>query len=201
MLKTFRGRSHFQNFSISCKGYLNECKTRVIITQILLLMGLIVGIFMAIRLNNDVLFENLEDFDYLSTSLSKISSFSSFFWRIFSLSILMLILFLLSLTPFLYIIAEVVLVYRSYLLGFNIVLIIVKNGFGGFFTTIFIILPIQILLLNVLSTFFCVLSKKRKDSFRDKWKIILSVLCLLLILVLIESLLLVFFSANIILVI
>ncbi len=201
MLKFLKNRGIIANFSISCKSYMKECRIRLTVSYILLLIAFFLGVFMAIRLNNNNLLERAEDFGYLSFSLSNIASFSTFFWRIISILILLVLIYFLTLTPFLYLVAKVVLLYRSYLLGLNVILIIITNGFGGFFTTVFIILPLQVIMLGVLSTYFCVMSKNSKTCFREKRKTILTTAGVLFALCILESLLLMIFGANVILVI
>ena len=179
---------------------MSECKIRLIITYILLIIGLFIGIFVAVRLHNESILDQAGDYGFINFSPSNLSTLSSFLTRLLSFVAIAGLLCLFSLTIFLYPIAEIVLIYRAYLIGLNLVIIIITGGLGGIFTSLLIILPCQIVALLILSTFFCIFSKQTKCFAREKWKTLGIVLLLLLVVDVVETLLLSIFGANIILV-
>lgn len=201
MFNRNRTKSILSGFSFSCKSLMAECKVRLIITYFLMLIGIFFGIFLAVRLNNQGILDKAGDYGYISFSIVKISSFSSFLWRFISVALIAGMLMLFSLSIFLYPIGQIVLLYRAYLIGLNIVIIILLGGFGGLFTGLLIILPCQLINLAILSTFFCIYTKNRRSDLRERLKIFGITLLLLLIMDIVESLLLLVFGANIILVI
>jgi len=203
MFRQEKTNSFISNFSYSFKNLFLQAKIRIIITSILIILGIFIGIFVAIRLKHEGLLENAANYGFIDFSIIKISSFSSFIWRFLSVIIITLLLTIFSLTIFVYPIAEIVLVYRAYLIGFNISIIIISSGLGGLFTSILILLPCQILSLAILGLYFCIFSKQAREgcSKKDKFKFISICLLFLLIVDIVESLLLVMFGANIILVI
>ena len=201
MANRFKTKSLVTNFSYSCKSLMAECKVRLIITYALLIISVFLGIFVAIRLNNEGILDRAVDYGYVDFSLFKISSLSSFIRRFFSFALFIALLVLFSTTIFLFPIGEIILIYRGYLVGLNLAIIIIVGGLGGIFTSLLIILPCQIIAIFILSTFFCIYSKQIKSYNKDKWKFIGIALLLLLVLDIVEALLLMIFGANMILVI
>lgn len=200
MFNRYKTKSFLSNFTYSCKSHMSECKLRLIITYVLLVLGLFIGVFVAVRLNNDGILDKAGDYGFVDFSLSNVASFSSFFKRLLSFAVLGGLICLFSLTIFLYPIAEIILIYRAYLIGLNLVIIIICGGLGGLFTSLLIILPCQLVAIMILSTMFCIFSKQAKCSGREKWKTVGICFALLLVVDIVETILLSIFSANIILV-
>jgi len=199
MFKQKSTRNLFSNLSYNIKLSLSECKWRLIITLLLSIMSIAIGIFFAIRLKNEELLEEATSYGFIDFSVTSLSSFSSFLWRIISSIIFLVLILLFSLNLFLYPLAEIILMYKSYLVGLNITIIFISCGFSGIFTTLFIILPCQVISLLVFVGFFSVFSKQNQCGL-NKWKVLLFSLILLVILAIIESVLLLIFGAKIILV-
>lgn len=203
MFRQKKTNSFISSFSYNFKSLLLESKFRIIITSILLVLGIIIGVFVAVRLKSQGILDQAKNYGFVDFSLVKISSISSFIWRFLSVLIITGLLTIFSLTIFVYPIAEIVLVYRSYLIGLNITIIIMATGLGGLFTSILILLPCQLLSISILGLYFCLFSKQVKScaSKKEKFKtILLSIVCLLVVDI-VESLLLAMFGANVILVI
>ena len=203
MFKQKRTNFNFSNLFYSFKSRLGECKIRLIVTGILLVLGIFIGIFVAIRLKHEAMLEQAVNYGFIDFSVVKISSLSSFLWRFISGALIILLLTLFSLTIFIYPIAELILIYRAYLIGLNIVIILISSGLNGLFTAILILLPCQIVSLVALAIYFCIFSKMTANmcNRREKWKVMALVLLAVLVVDLVESILLVMFGANIILVI
>lgn len=134
---------------------------------------------------------------------------SSFFTRLLSSLLIMLLLFAFSLNRFLFPLGLILLAYRSYLLGLNICFMILIYGFSGAILSIFIILPCHLICLAALSIFYVVSIRTRQDycNFggyrypRQKLYIILGFFIVILLVSLIESIMLTILSVNVILVI
>ncbi len=192
MIGKNRTKSFLSNTLFSVKSMLGECKIRTIITLIFVIIGLVIGIFVAIRLNNSGCLENAEEYGYVATNLTA----GGIIWRLISSIIFLALIALLSLNIFLYPIAEIILIYKAYLVGLNIVIILLTKGLSGLFLSILIVFPCQLMLLVVLSCFFCLFSSNIKNCGCNNWKIIGGCVLLLLIINILESVLLLLFGAN-----
>ena len=192
MIGKNRSNNFFSNLIFSIKSTLLECKLKTIFTFIFVLIGLVIGIFVAIRLNNTGNLENACDYGYVETNLAA----SGIVWRFVSSIIFMALIALLSLNIFLYPITEIVLIYKGYLIGLNIVIILITKGLTGLFLSLLIILPCQIILMMILCCFFCVFSSNLRNCGVNNIKIIGVSLLFLLIVNILESALLLLFGAN-----
>lgn len=192
MIGKNKSNNFFSNLMFSIKSTLFECKLKTIFTFIFVLIGFVIGIFVAIRLNNSGNLENACDYGYVETNLAA----SGIVWRFVSSIIFMALIALLSLNIFLYPVAEIVLIYKGYLIGLNIVIILITKGLTGLFLSLLIILPCQIILMMILSCFFCVFSSNLRNCGGSNFKIMAVTLLLLLIVNILESALLLLFGAN-----
>ena len=196
----FRETSSFILYTIK------ECKIRTIIITSLLLITLLTGIIVGIRTHNSYNISN--NFGVVDISENGVSS-STFFTRLLSMLLVFLILFGSSYNKYTWAIGFIFLGYRSYLLGLNITLMIIFYGFSGVVVSVIVALPCQLLTLIVLSVFFIMMSKTFCDyrNFggcripKQKTKILVTTLILLLLICILESILLSLFSAKVILVI
>ena len=203
MFKQKRTNSFVSGALSSFRVKISECRLRLILTSVLAILGLFIGIFVAIRLKHENLLEQAGNYGFIDFSVVKVSSLSSFLWRFLSGALILGLLCLFSLTIFIYPIAELILIYRGYLIGLNLVIILISTGLNGLFTAVLIILPCQILTLAILCLFFSVFSKMQAEMCgrREKLKVLLVALLSILIVDVLESILLFMFGANIILVI
>lgn len=134
---------------------------------------------------------------------------SSFFSRLLSLIVIFALLCLLSFCKYLFPIGVLIIAYRAYLLGLNICFMIILYGLSGVILSLFIIIPCHILAIIILCLFYILILRTRKDycnfwGYRmPKQRSILFLFFFLSIFLvcLIESLLLLLLSANVILVI
>ena len=198
MLKQNRTKNLVTKVSFDLKQTIFECKWRLLITLMLCLLSIALGIFFAIKLKNEDQLSNAVNYGFVDFSVVSLNSFSSFLMRILSAVIFTFLIFLFSTSVFLYPLAEIILMYKGYLLGLNICIILLTGGFSGFFVSIFIIFPCQLLGLIIFALFFSLFSKKSCDM--GKKKILLFVLLALFFVGVVESILLLIFNTKIILV-
>ncbi len=202
-------KNKFRQFSFA-KDYLAESiKLNKIKTLILLLcctLLFITGIIVAVQTgtNNP---DNI--FGYaLSEGSFKIIT-SSFFSRLLSLLLIMVLLLIFSLNKLLFPLGVIILCYRSYLLSLNICFMIIIYKFSGALLSIFIVLPCHLLCILVLALFFIVSIKNRQDCHgykkqffsRQRLSSMGAFLFCLIVISLLESILLAICSANVVLVI
>ena len=183
-----------------------DCKLRLIIISSLCLILILTGLIVAIKTSSNY---NINDnFGVVNISSNEISN-STFFLRLLSLLFIFAILLGCSFFKYLSPIALIFLLYRSYLLGLNLTLMVVLYGISGVVISIIIVLPCQLLMLASLILFYCILAKTNSDLKRyggckyprQRMRVIAVAGMVLLTLCLCESLLLIIFNAKIILVI
>ena len=188
-----------------CFEILKECKLKVLITGLLIIIAILTGIIVASRTHS--YYDISENFGVVDVSSGGLTT--TFFARLFSMLLIGAIVFGCSFLHFLYPLAMIFLCYRAYLLGLNITLMLILYGLPGVVVSLIVALPCQLVALIVLTMFYLLMSKTSKDykcfgggkiPYQRKKLIILSLISLLIICV-IESILLWIFSAKIILVI
>ena len=200
MTKNNKKRNFKGNFNLIADT-IKGSKIVAIILCTLLVITLLTGIIVAIKSN--VNYDKLQKIGVVCFDKS------GFFWRFLSMLFVALICFGCSFSDWLMPFAMLFLCYRSYLLGVNLCLIISVNGIGGVVSAILIVLPCQLLALITLAIFYLLLRRKNKDfkcygrnsNDRQKGKVVIFTLFLLLAICLLESLLQAIFSPTIILVI
>lgn len=181
----------------------NLCKIRFLVTLFILFVSLIIGIILACKYKNDFSMNLLDDYGIVSFVGTGVTS--SFFSRLLSIFLIMLILFICSFSRFLMPLAVVVLAFRTYLLGFNLCLMFLSYGLPGIFLSIFIILPCQLIMLFIFCSFYFLITKSSNSCLEGgkklKLKITLCVFFLMVLCCLVETLLLLIFNASVIIVI
>lgn len=197
-----------QSFVNEAKYYLTDAfncsKIKIIITLFVLFVSLLVGIILAFKYNSDLSMNLLEDYGIVSFVGKGITS--SFFSRLLSILLIMIILFACSFSKFLMPLAVIVLAFRTYLLGFNLCLMFLTYGLPGIFISLFIILPCQVLIMLAFCCYYFLIIKRCNDfsgciSPKEKLKITLFILLVMVALCLSETLLLLIFNASVIIVI
>ena len=203
MFKQKKTRFFISKFTFSLKDRLKECRIRIILTSLILLLGFFIGVFVAIRLKRGEMLEKAGEYGFIDFSLIKISSFSTFLLRFVSSVLMIGLLSLFSLNIFLYPLGGIIIIYRAYLVGLNLVILLISSGLSGLLISLLILLPCQIISLFLLSLYFCFFSKGIKSGCerRERVKDLLMFLILLLAVDVVETLLLFLFGANVILVI
>lgn len=185
---------------------IKDCKLKTIIVFTVSIIALLTGIIVAIRTHNNYTISN--DFGVVDITSNSVSV-STFFTRLLSMCLVFLVLFGSAYNRYTFIIGIVFLAYRAYLLGLNVCLMIVFYGFSGVVVSVIVAFPCQLITLAILGIFFILMSKTFVDyrafggcrTPRQKTKLVVITLILLLSICIIESILLTLFSAKIILVI
>ena len=183
-----------------------ENKKTTLFLVLFCLIGLLTGIFTAIKYANGASLINFNDFSLSQYLSGELGTKELFFSRLFSNSITIIIICFCSLSVFLVPVNFILVTYRAYLLTLNCSLIIIVNGLGGFVTCLLIILPCQILSLLIICLFCsfsakrAVIRKKYGGSNCKIWDKFILTLIALLVINGIETLLLYFFSSKIILI-
>ena len=180
---------------------LSQSKIKLIVTAFVLFVSLMVGIILAVKYNKDLSMNLLEDYGIVSFVGKGITS--SFFSRLLSICLVMLILFACSFSKFLFPFAIAIMAFRTYLLGFNLCLMFLTYGLPGIFLSLFIILPCQLFILFALCFYYFLLCKPCYDRCDRgiKFKVAIFSLLIMAVLCLSETLILLVFNASIIIVI
>ena len=207
MLKSYKSHSFINGLRFSCARTLKENRGKFLLTIILVLIAMFAGIFVAIKYSGSENLSRLQEISLDDFKSGLVGSYSAFFSRLLSLSVNAIILFGVSFVPFLFPIAEILIVYRGYLFGLNFALIFILYGLGGSLTAIVVILPCQLLTFFVLIMFYLILSKINGNRKRyggtecNRFLYLLFGLLILLLLNLTETLLLYLLNGKVILVI
>ncbi|MBP3619310.1 MAG: hypothetical protein J6J24_01470 [Clostridia bacterium] len=123
------------------------------------LVAIFTGIFVAIKSNNNCTLSQLKEI-CLGDFYSGISASSSAFMpRLVSLCVNIVLLSLLAFSKFLFPLAQVLFVYRGYLLGVNFALIFIFYGIGSMVTAIVVVLPCQLAILMFLIIYYLIFLK------------------------------------------
>ena len=203
----YKSHSFINGLRFSCVKAMKENRIKFILTLILVLIAISAGVFVAIKNTANSSLSSLQEISLDDFASGFVGSSSAFFSRTLSLTINVLILFGVSFVPFLFPLAEVLIVYRSYLFGLNFALIFLLYGLGGSLTAIVVILPCQLLTLFILIMFYLVLSKINGNCKRyggtdcNRFLFLLFGLLLLIVVNLVETLLLYLLNGQVILVI
>ena len=204
---TYKSHSFINGLRFSCVKAMKENRIKFIITLVLVLIAISAGVFVAIKNTANSSLSSLQEISLDDFASGFVGSSSAFFSRTLSLTINVLILFGVSFVPFLFPLAEVLIVYRSYLFGLNFALIFLLYGLGGSLTAIVVILPCQLLTLFILIMFYLVLSKINGNCKRyggtdcNRFLFLLFGLLLLIAVNLVETSLLYLLNGQVILVI
>ncbi len=204
MSKSYKKQTFFAELKYYVLDCLSASKTKIIITSFILFVSLVLGIILAVQYNSDASLNVLKDYGIVKFVGSGVTT--TFFSRLLSCILVMLLLFGCSFTPFLTPLAIILLAFRSYLLGFNFCLMLLTYGVSGIIISIFVILPCQVFLILLLTLYFFMLNKNNCDNRcyggkGGKMKTILCFALILAIVCLIETILLLIFNANVIIVI
>ena len=188
--------------------FFSQSKIKIIICLAFCLVGLLTGLFTAIKIFNTGDLQIFESFN-LTYQLSDLENFSSnFFSRLLSYELVIILLFVFSLHPLLYLFGWCLIAYRSFLVSINCTMIVLIFSFSGIIKGILILLPCQLLMLLIMTLYYCFLCQQIQDEKILKHKgfntivlaIMFSSICLTVV-NLIETLLLFLFRSNVILVI
>ncbi len=207
-MKSKRITRNLYSLRYTASEFFSQNKLKIIICLLFCFVGLLTGIFTAIKLYNIGDSDVFEDFN-LTYQLEDLEKFAqNFFGRLLSYEIVMVLLFVFSLNPFLYIFGWCLLAYRAFLISINCLMIILVFSFNGIIKSLLIILPCQLIMLVVLMTFFVFMCRQIRINNYLKCKKYSNILypfliatLALTIINLVETFLLFIFRSNIILVI
>ena len=157
MIKSYKIRSFLSGLSFSVETGLKKNKWKLIFTFILMILGIVGGVVVATKTNVYDSFKAIQEIDVSGFEKGVVASASAFLSRSFSLLFNVLLLTVCSFTIFTMPLAQLLLVYRSYLFGLNFALFFVFYGFGSALTAIVVILPCQIITLVVMAIFYFLL--------------------------------------------
>ena len=207
MIKSYKSHSFINGLRFSCVNAIKENKVKIFVSFAIVLIAISTGVFIAIKTNSSHNLCNLKEIDLDNFHTGFVASSSAFFARSFSICINVILLTLLSFSPFLFPLGAALFAYRAYLFGLNFALIFIFYGIGSIFTAVVVILPCQIFSLFCLVMFFIVLQKMNSNCKKfgrtdcNRMFFVGVVLLLLLLTNLIETALLCVLSGKVILVI
>lgn len=200
--------SGFYNLKFSFIEFLTNNKTKIIVCCMFCLIGILTGIFTAVKLQSAGDTDILESFNVIY-KIEDFENFSAnFFSRLLSYLLVSVLLLVFSLNQFLSLFGWCLLAYRSFLISLNCVSFIFIFSFNGILKSILIIFPCQLLMIITLMIFFSymcnVFYQNKKFGCGKRNNTITPILIcniILTVLNLVETLLLFIFRSNVILVI
>lgn len=206
MVKSYKTHSFINGIRFSCVNAIKANKIKIFISFIFVLIAISTGVFIAIKANISRDLCNLQEIN-LDNFRNGFAASSAFFARTCSLCINVLLLALLSLSPFLFPFAVAIFTFRGYLFGLNFALIFIFYGIGSMITAVIVILPCQLITMFVLIMFNIILQKMNTNCKKfgstdcNRLMFVFLVLLVLILINLVETLLLCVLSGNVILVI
>ena len=123
MVKSYKTHSFVDGLRFSCVNAIKANKVKIFVTFVFVLIAIFTGVFIAVKANNAYELCNLREINLDGFYSGFAASSSAFFARSFSLVVNVLLLSVLTLSPFLFPLACVLFVYRGYLFGLNFALI------------------------------------------------------------------------------
>lgn len=207
-MKSYKYIGKWNNFTYVCLSFLRVHKVRLCVMAFVLLVGFLTGIFTAIKYAGGSEILNFNDYGLSQFANGNIASSQLFFERLLSYTCFCLILLICSLASFLFPIGLFTIAFRAYLLGLNACLLVLLYGLGGILTSLVIILPAQLLMLMLACIFYCIvrnrsICKKKYGKIYGINSFLIFVIFILLLTIvnLLETILLLLFSAQVILII
>lgn len=165
----YKSGSKWLNIKYAVTDFFNKNKWLIIVLGILLLLALLTGMFTAIKLyniDNDI---DLEEYSMYTLMDGSIYSFKYLLLRLLSCFIVLGLLYVFSLTKYLYSFGFALVIYRAFLITLNVTLIIIRLGISGVLTSILIILPCQIVCVVILALLFILLMTMLKSKKECKY--------------------------------
>ena len=115
-------------------------------------LGLIIGLITGFKIAPDATVSNIPDSIFLSYIQGNVSAIGVFFSRLFSLAAITLLILISNLKPYLCFINVLYMIYRGFVIGATLALLIVLFNVGGVLNVVFIIIPCHC------TTLFCLIS-------------------------------------------
>ena len=198
----------FSTIKYQTIDFLYKHKIKIYICAFCLFLGILTGVFTAIKMYNSDATELFDAFN-ITNSIEEIENFNeNFFGRMLSYEIVSFLIFIFSQASILSVFGYCLITYRAFLMSINCVMLVVVYSFGGILKSILIILPCQLLILVIMSLYFCYNNflacdrrKYKNIKAKDFLQPFIIVSVLLTIVNIVETTLLFVFKSNIILVI
>lgn len=130
--------------------YFLEYKTILIFAGLFFVIGVVTGIFTAVRFSGDLSLEHLSDSNLVEFLKGDKGTTGLIFPYLFSFCLFFGIIAFLNFKPFMIGINYFVLLVRGYLLGFDATILIILYGFAGIINVFIVILPSELLICLVL---------------------------------------------------
>lgn len=140
--------------------YFNEYKFTVLICFIFLIIGASFGIFTAVKYSGEIELDNLADSNLVDFLKGDRGTMGLFFPYLFSFLFYCSVIIFINFKPFLSVITFLLLIIRSYLVAFDVTVIIILYGFTGILNVVLIILPCELMLLMILTIIAAVAIKR-----------------------------------------
>ena len=207
MGKSYKTHSFLDGLRFSCVNAIKTNKIKILISFALVLIAISTGIFIAIKNSHSCNLGQLKEICLVDFASGFAASSSAFFSRCFSLLVNIAILLVLTLSPHLFFLAEILFVYRGYLFGLNFALIFIFYGLGGVVTGIVVVLPCQLLILFAMIMFYIVFQRINQNRKKfgcyecNRLLFVIGFVVLLLLVNLAETLLLCLLNGRVIMVI
>ena len=192
------------NLKFFLSDFISHNKFKIIIGLFVILIGVLTGIFTALK-SEDC---KLLSFDYLIYDFvdGELHTLPVMLSRLLSCEVVFVIISISAITIFLIPIGYFVIIYRSYLVGFNATLLIVSFGLTGCLSAI-IIFVCQLVILIIMTIYFSLLLQrskiKRKFGCLDNNMKFLNIFLLfnliLILVIILETLLFFIFRSKVIL--
>lgn len=149
------------NLKFSILDFISQNKIKIFIGIFIILLGVLTGVFTAFKSNE----HKLLTFDYLIYNFvdGELHTLSAMFNRLLSCEIVFIIISISSLSIFLAPLGFFVLIYRSYLVGFNCSLLIISFGLTGCLSAVIVFLC-QLAILIILTSYFILLLQRNKTK-------------------------------------
>ncbi len=207
MVKSFRAKGIANELKFSCGNAVRANKVKFFTIVALALAAIAIGVVVAVKSHNNFDLCRLREINLDDFYAGVAASSSAFLSRCLSLLVNVVLICLLSLSPYLFPLACALFVFRAYLFGLNFALIFVFYGIGSLFTAVVIILPCGLMTLLALILFYVILERLNYGCKRyggaqvSRVAIVISAILILLALNLVETVLLCILSGRVIVVI
>ncbi len=158
-MKRYRGTNKLF-FSSRIKEFFSTYKYYLLVSFLLILFGFLTGIFTVNRFSGNISLDNLIDSSLAGFVAGDMSNWTVFFNSILYDGICIMVIVVLNFKPFMMIFTGLILVFKSYIMGFSLMSFIVMFSFMGTMNAIFIILPCDLLCIIILSVLSVLAMKK-----------------------------------------
>lgn len=146
------------------KSHVNINRRQYLIASLVLLMGIILGVYLVGgEYIEDIIYTTI-DLDLSDVVLGEASGIKLFFMNFKALIIPFVIIFVLNVNRFTSFLSYFYLGYQGLLLGASISAVVGESGLAGLFNTLLIILPINVMNLFVMISMVVVCTKRMSIS-------------------------------------